>query len=168
MYLCIDIIQSILNYSDFMTQLRLTTLCKEYYEKLKIYSIDKEYGHKLTQIILNNPIYNRLQILNCDYNPNITDINHLGESLIELHCRSNSGINDFGIKDLKKLQILDCEYNKNITDVNHLTELIKLHCYGYSGLNDFGIKELKKLQILDYDKNSNITNANNLKKSLIK
>ena len=58
----------------------------------------------------------------CD-NSKITDVNYLKNSLIELNCSGDCGIDQKGINELIKLEILYAKYNEKITDIDHLKNL---------------------------------------------
>jgi hypothetical protein len=59
-----------------------------------------------------------------------------------LNASYDSGICDFGIKDLN-LVTLHAQYNKKIKNVNHMTNLKTVDARGYCGISNDGIKNLK-------------------------
>ena len=124
--LCLDVVQIICDFSDLRTQINLIQSCKEYDEYLKIRKLDCSWlvrfkiGFKITQEIIQQKKFNKLQKLNAGYNSKITNVNHLRNTLTELDCRWDCGIDQMGISDLLKLQKLNATNNVRITDVNHL------------------------------------------------
>ena len=76
-YLCIDAIQTILDFSDIKMQLILTSLSHECYDRL---IIKKLKDMRLTQEILKQKKFSKLQILYAYANRNITDVNHLKDT----------------------------------------------------------------------------------------
>ena len=166
--LCIDVLQLILEFvEDIKTTLNLCILSKECYEYLKIKEL---YSIKLTQKIIEQKKFNKLQILDACYNKYITNINHLTNTLVVLDCSSCSyGINQEGISNLKKLKILNVSYNPHITNIDHLADtLVELECKGDTcGINQKSISKLKKLKVLKAGDNKKITNVNHLADTLI-
>src|SRR5437660_11928080 len=112
-YICLDIIQIILDFSDIKTQLILTSLSREYYDGLKI----RELIYRgITQEIIMQKKFDNLQILDVQDNSEIVNVNHLKNTLITLYCGGCCGIDQNGISDLKRLQILHISNNLKITD----------------------------------------------------
>ena len=107
--LCLDVVQIICDFCDFKTQLNLIQACKEYDENLKIRKLTctVKINQQITQNILQQKKFNQLRYLNASYNEKIINVNHLKDTLIELHCTRNCGIQQEGINELRKLQILD-------------------------------------------------------------
>src|SRR5437016_1685659 len=111
-----DMWQEILERTDFLSQIRLTQLCKYFYDNLKIYdflNINYQYLWLLSDNIIKN--YPFIKKLYAYENTNITDagIKHLNlHTLISPH---NKKITDKGIKHMS-LHTLDARYNCNITD----------------------------------------------------
>lgn len=169
--LCLDVVQIICDFCNLKTQINLIRSCKEYDNSLKINSLDCStgIGAKITQKILQQKKFSRLRYLHVPNNKKITNVNHLKDSLIQLDCRDESGIDQEGIKELRKLQKLNVWSNNKITNVNHLKDtLIELNCGGFIyGINQEGISELRKLQNLNAFGNERITTVNHLKDSLI-
>ena len=152
LYLCIDVIQIICDFADIKTQLNLTSLSQECYDRIKIRQLSDKCA---TQDVIRQKKFNELQKLNVRDNPKITDVNHLANTLIELDCGwnyiigtyCNCGIDQKGISDLLKLQKLVTDANATITDVNHLRNtLIELDCADICGIDQKGIADLLKLQ----------------------
>ncbi len=93
--------------------------------------------------------FKNLQILYANYCPKITSVNHLSETLIELHIRGNCGIHQIGIQELKVLQKLDAACNPNVNNVNHLSNtLIELDVRENCGIDQNGMQKCKLLQTL--------------------
>ncbi len=69
-----------------------------------------------------------LEELEADFNPLITDLNHMTNLRI-LSIDGNSGVSDKGIR---KLNLISLYANKNnkITDLNHMTNLRILQMWG--------------------------------------
>ena len=85
-------------------------------------------------------------------------------SLIELNCRYNCGIDQKGINELIKLEKLYAWNNSKITDVNHLrNSLVELNCEFDCGIDQKGINELIKLEKLNANYNEKITDITHLK-----
>ena len=72
--LAVELIQIILEYSDFKTQLNLTELNKECNDYLKIKELENT---KITQETLHQRKYNKLEKLNITRNPKVYNVNHL-------------------------------------------------------------------------------------------
>ena len=141
--LCKDVIQIICDFADLKTQLNLCELSKECDNYLKIKEL---HACEVTQKIIEQKKFSKLQKLNAYDNPDIKSVNHLAETLLELSCNRGCGINQKGISQLKKLQVLHASNNSRITSVNHLANtLIYLSCKGGCGINQKGISQLKKL-----------------------
>src|ERR1700722_11511672 len=115
MSLSIDVIKIIFEYCDLQDQISLTKLSKTLYDELKIIKIvDK----RLTQKILLQKKFSRLEELDANNNTKIVDVNHLKDSLKVLKCARYSGINQDGIKELNKLEELIVDDNDKIINLN--------------------------------------------------
>lgn len=159
-----EIWQIILDVSDFLTQIRLTQVCIDLNQCLRItdfYNIDNCYLQKLNDNILKN--YPYITQLNADSNINVTNVNHLSR-LKKLNAEYICGINDEGIKDLN-LYELDASNNRKITNVNHMNNLKILQIYGDSGINNNGLRyiNLIELNIGENDNIKDISHMTNLK-----
>jgi len=102
MELLIEIIQVILEFSDFLSQIRLTQLDTYLHNNLAIYDfciIDQKFLKLLSDDILKN--YKHIKKLNASHNHNITDS---GISHMKLHILSarghKCGITNDGIKHM--------------------------------------------------------------------
>ena len=140
-----DIYQEILEQTDFLTQIRLTQLCKHFYNNLKIYdfyTINYKYLNLLSDDILKN--YKYIRKLDAFDNPRITDegIKHL--SLHTLYAAVPNKYMD----------------NPTITDtgISHMTNLYALYAGKNSKITDAGISNMRNLKILDASWNDTITN----------
>src|SRR5438105_15159296 len=98
LYLCPDVVQKILDFSNVKEQLILTSLSREHYNELKIRKLT---DYRITQEIIMQKKFDRLQTLNARNNSKIVDINHLKDVLIELNCDYICGIDQNGISGLK-------------------------------------------------------------------
>ena len=98
----------------------------------------------------------------------INDVNHLANTLKELHCSGPCcQINQEGIAKLTRLQKLHASMNMGINDVNHLKDtLTELGCE-YSRIDQSGISQLTKLQILNANGNRYINSVNHLQHTLL-
>ncbi|ARF12313.1 hypothetical protein Klosneuvirus_4_128 [Klosneuvirus KNV1] len=147
---------------DFLSQIRLTMVCKYFHLSLKVtdfHNIDEKYLRLLTNDILKN--YPFIIKLNANYNKKITNVNYLTH-LKELDVYWLSGIGDEGIKDCD-LTILGANRNSKIKNVNHMKHLKELYASGECGISDNGIKECD-LVILNAYNNYKIKNVNHMKK----
>lgn len=111
-----------------------------------------------------------LEELNVTDNRNIENINHM-QNLKKLIADFTCGINDSGIRDLRKLRVLSVSYNSYIANANHLTNLTELYAnstskYGrhLSSISDKGIANLFNLKILECNGNSYVSNLNHMTK----
>lgn len=84
-----------------------------------------------------------LKVLDISYN-NLTNINHLPNTLTELVCRNNYLINICGLYNLIKL---DCSFNK-IDYLNNYDKLEILDC-SYTNVKTTSFKKLKKIYCND-------------------
>ena len=170
MSLCFDVVQVLCDFCDLCTQIALISSCKEFNE-LKIRKLDCSNGiaAQITQKIIQQKKFDRLQKLNAYNNSRITSVNHLANTLIELNCAGYfCSINQEGINNLKVLQKLNAYNNSRITSVNHLANtLIELNCGRDCGINQKGINDLKVLQILNAFNNTKIISVNHLMNTLI-
>src|SRR5438445_4973844 len=97
----VEIVQVILKFSDFLSQIRLTQLSRYLHKNLKIYDfydIDSKYLRLLSNDIIKNYKHIKKLNINCS---NITNegISHL--NLHTLNTGSNSLITDEGILHMK-------------------------------------------------------------------
>src|SRR6185437_9335889 len=115
----IDILQIIVDFSDFNTGLAIIIVNKETNKKLKIKYIKNE--NKLTDEILKQQKFSHLKVLNVCDNKKVSTVNHLVK-LEELNVGASCGIDQNGIAEinLKKLNASD---NYKIKDVNHMNKL---------------------------------------------
>jgi Leucine-rich repeat (LRR) protein len=169
--LCLDVVQLICDFCDLHTQIRLIQSCKLYDENIKIrVLVESERSSRVSQKILEQKKFNKLQYLHAGHNRKIFDLNHLGETLLVLICYGeNCTIGQKAIAQLKKLRFLDCSYNTLIHDVNHLKDTLEtLVCNGYPcALGQHGIKELR-LKGLEVRGNEKITDVSHCKDTLTK
>jgi hypothetical protein len=156
----IEIYQEILERSEFLSQIRLTQLCKYFHDNLKIYDfcdIDIDYIYKLSDNVLKT--YKYIKKLKLWWSGNVTDngIMHLNlHTLIASYHHCN--ITDKGIKHMK-LHTLKVEDNVKITDdgIKHMN-LYSLDASANSKITDAGVKHMN-LHILYARWNPKITDA---------
>jgi hypothetical protein len=100
------------------------------------YNIDKKYLRLLNdKILLNYPF---IKYLNASANKEITNLNHIYNSLIKSNASYSSGINDNSIKKIN-LEILYVQNNPKITNLNHMEKtLIELNASQY--MHECGIR----------------------------
>jgi flagellin-specific chaperone FliS len=163
----LDVIYLIFEFLDFLSKITFRGTTKYMY-KLEIhdfYNIEKKYLKLLNDEILLN--YPYIKYLNASGNRNITNVNHMGKSLIELNASGTfCGINNKGIKNLNLLKLY-AYYNPKIYNVNHMENIIELDASYNCGISDEGIKNLKNLQKLCATDNFKIKNINHMTQSLI-
>lgn len=99
----LDIWQIILEYSDFMSQIRLRMISHllTNLRIINLYNIDVKIIKKLTDEILSQ--YPYVKYLDASYSQQITTVNHM-KCLIKLH--SGCGITDEGIKNVNLHEFL--------------------------------------------------------------
>lgn len=176
-YLPIEIWQEILEYSDFLSQIRLPQACKYFHENLIIYDfydIDPKYIKKLTDNILKN--YKHITKLNLSYNQYVTNegiknlklyklnaswsqITAEGIKHMKLHTliiMATPQITDEGIKHMN-LHTLNATNNLAITDtgLKHMNLHTLVAAFSF-GITDDGVKHMN-LNTLDTSNNQNIT-----------
>src|SRR5205807_10203704 len=127
---------------DFLSQIRLRQV-NQYFYSFEIYDFYNipyqykfKYKFKLSDSILVH--YKFIKFLDANYNPKITNINHM-TNLKKLCAKGSCGINDNGIQNLNLIE-LNAHDNSKITNVNHMTNLKKLWANLDCGINDDGIK----------------------------
>ena len=104
----LDTLQIIFNFCDFGSQLSLVSACTYYRNNLHItdlFNIDKKYLQKLTQKILQFPIFEKVICLNTSYNSKITNVSHMKSLQILNVGGYYCGINQEGIEGLNLIQL---------------------------------------------------------------
>jgi len=153
----IELTQLILEWSDFLSQIRFRCVSKNYHARLEIHDFSYSrlsYGQrlKLSDAILQAYPF----IIKLHARRGVTDVNHMTK-LRELNssCIGNDGIRNCN------LAILRVRNNSRITNINHMTNLEILDASGECGIGDAGIS---KLNLVDLDACSNprITNVNHM------
>lgn len=86
----------------------------------------------------------KLRILNCNGNAGITDVNPFCETLEELDCGFESGIDENGISQLKKLRKLNCSNNYKIRNISFLHSSLESLNYGRCSLEYDKLFDIKK------------------------
>ena len=106
MSLYINLIQNILNFSNLKTQIKLCSLCQEYYYFLKIYVLNSLNDSNITQEIIEQDKFNKLRELDIYNNSIFKNINFLKNTLEILDVSGDDcGIRQEGIQELTKLKI---------------------------------------------------------------
>lgn len=107
----IDIHQSIVNYCNIHNQLKYVKLDKNTNDRVLIFSLKGTFKNNLyiNCDILKQKKFNKLRIINCEYMPNIRNINNLAflnETLEEIvYDEERNGIIDKSLfHNLKKLE----------------------------------------------------------------
>ena len=168
-YIPIEMWQEISSHLNFISNIKLKRVCKRF-EFLKIYNLNSNETScfkKLDDNIIQR--YPFIKNLSVNQNPNITNLNHLKNSLQILHCSSYpglgnwfSGINDYGIKDLDLFELY-ANNNVSIKNINHFNNLRILHAVGECGIEDYSIRNLNLIE-LDASSNPKITSVNHMSK----
>ena len=108
---------------------------------------DIPYIYKLSQEIIFQKKFHFVEKLDAWNNRNIQNINHIKETLKELDCGLNCGIDQNGINELKLVK-LNASHNKKIKNVNHMKETLKeLGCQCDCGIDQDGINQLKLIKL---------------------
>ena len=164
--LSLELIQNILEFLDLKNQIILKSLCKNYYDGLRIYdfyNISRHYKDKLNDEILKS--YSYVKYLDASNNFKITNINHM-TNLKKLNASRNCGINNEGIKNLNLIKLdmnnnisnkelknlnlikLSLVNNDKIKNLNHMTKLKKLNASaGNCIISDKSIKGLNLIEL---------------------
>jgi len=105
----IDILQTIIDYSNLKDQIHCIKMDKYIYGNLYIYQLDA-YKYPIDQDIIEKKYFRKLRKLNCSDNRYITSIKHLSNTLEVLDCSNRSGnsycaIGQNDINYLKNLNI---------------------------------------------------------------
>lgn len=187
----IELWMIIRDYTDSLSQINLTMVCKFLNKNLQItdlYNIDPKYQELLTNDILKK--YPYITKLKLRWNTSVTDINHLSKLEIldatggwmqsiyvpdcgycldeEENLFNNCGgiciLSDKGIRKLTNLRNIDISCNRNITSLNHCKKLKVLTARSYSGLTNEGISKLYNLEDVDLTDNQKINRIDHLKK----
>ncbi len=157
-HLPLCLLQYMFDFMPFSDQIAFRKTCKKHYNLYikDLCNIPSKIAKKITNDVLNQKVYNKLEKLNCSDNTKLTFIPKL-ETLRTLVCKHNNLI-----YDLKGLNLteLDCSNNPNIIDISHLKNLKKLTCTDISNISN--IVELKNLTELNCTNNLALKNINNL------
>ena len=123
----IDILNNIIKYCRLERQIDVHNINTYTTQNIYIYNLSLLGYHNFTQKTLCQRKYSKLMILLCPNNKNITDVNHLKDTLIELDCSGRkNGICQDGIAKLASLKILDCSFNKQCWTLGRITGRIIL------------------------------------------
>ena len=164
-YINLDIWQDIFNYSDFLTKIRMTQICKFMHEKLHIidlHNIDFKYLLKLNKNNIKN--FKKVEYLYASANKEINNINFM-TNLKVLYANEYSGINQNAIQKLNLVELYSRD-NLKITNVSFMTKLKKLDISGKnSGIDQNGINglDLIELRAMDNKKIKSVSFMKNLK-----
>ncbi len=138
-----DIWHVIFHHCDLLSQLRLFTVCSDFYQSFAIidlYNMSEIYHKKLTNSVLQQRKFNRLVQLDIRYNRNITDISFL-TTLKKLCIGSSCKIDQQGIQGLDLVE-LNANFNETIKDISSMTNLKKLNICSPCGINQQSIRGL--------------------------
>jgi len=170
----IEIFQSILNHSDFLTQIRIRCASKLLYTKMEIhdlYDIADKYLDLLSDDILQ--VYPLTRKLNAKHNGKITNVNCLTQLEVlnaNTACLNTNectfffscGIGDDGISNLNLKELYACN-NCTIINLNHMSNLKVLDASShYCSITNQGIQRLTNLKKLDVTFNDKITDINHM------
>src|SRR5271154_5168154 len=160
----LDIWYIIFQHCDLLSQLRLFSVCSEFYHSFFItdmYSIDPFYQHKLTNSTLKQKKFSRMIELNIELNDHVDDISFLTnlKRLIP-----NNKINQQSIQKLNLIEL--AFYNNKIKDISFMTNLKILHIHGFCNINQQSIQGLNLTELYAGHNNQirDISFMSNLKK----
>lgn len=161
---------------DLKDAINMYNLSKSHQDNIIIKNlchIPDTYLRKLTQKIIEQKKFHRVEKLYAWDNKEITSVDHMykspifgvTDSLKILACGNRCGINQDGISQVN-LTILNAHNNKKITNVNHMKNTLKiLVCSGECGIGQEGISQLSLIQ-LELADNKKIINVNHMKNTL--
>jgi len=158
----LDIVQTVINFSNLKNQIRCSQMDKYVYDNLYIYSLNTKYG--MSQEIIEKRIFCKMEKLYCYGNDKINNISHLKKTLRVLKCGGDCGISQKDILGLQCIEKLDCVNNYKINSVNHLNKTLRALSCGSSGIDQKGISKLKYLEKIYCSKK--IDNLSHLKNTL--
>jgi hypothetical protein len=137
----VELIQLIIDYMDYNSQISFKHLNKELYNQLYITNLDVHKTKLITQKILDmNP---EVRILNLYSNNNILNLNKC--KYLRILNISNTDFTFDDIKELKKLEELNITNNTNFFDITNFPELKTLKINGLVNINYNDILKLPKL-----------------------
>lgn len=144
----LEIWQILLNKIDFLSQIRLTQVCEDFHQVLRIenfYEINAKYLKLLTDNILKN--YPYITRLDAGDNPNVKDVSHLIHLKV-LNAYRWSGIGDSCLQNIN-LYVLYAGCNEKIKNISHMTELRILDVSGNDscGVDDTILQHLNLLYL---------------------
>ena len=143
-----DTLKIIFNFCDFMSQLSLASTCTYYRNNLHIidlFNIDNKYLQKLTHVISQFAIFEKVIYLNARNNWKITNVSHM-KSLQILYASGDCGINQQGIEGLNLLEF-NASNNSKITNISQMKSLQILYANGDCGINQQGIEGLNLIKL---------------------
>src|SRR6201995_2461584 len=120
-------LQNIFYFSDFKSQLYLSSSCKFFNNNLLIadlYNINYNVRSLLNDKILKQSKYKHVTKLDANSNKKIKNISQMASTLKILYAGSNCGIDQNGIKDLH-LTELNIDNNEKIKDVSQMASTLK-------------------------------------------
>lgn len=156
--ICMDIWQTILEYSEFIDQINICRVNTNMYGNLKIrdlYYVHIMYRQNFTDHVLKQKIYSETENIDLSYAKNVTDINYLKNiKLLDISVPFSetynenediidepSLINNDSIKEINPINLNLCG-NKSITNISHMSNLKYLNA-SYSNITFEHIKNLK-------------------------
>lgn len=157
------ILQQITDYLNLRDQLAVLSMNKHTCANLYI---KKLTSNKITQSVILQHKYSKMEILDVYNNPNIYDINHLSQTLVELNCGGyTNSLSDEGVNELTNLKFLNIYDNNKVKHLKNFTLLEGLNCGGgLSQISQKNISDLGNLKYLNIYGNDKIVNLNLLKK----
>ena len=159
----IEIVIEIFNLLDLKSQLKMNSLCKMFQQKMfitNLFNIENKYLNLLSDNIISQTKYHKIEKLNASYNSSIHDVSHM-KNLKILYAEGNSGIDQKGIQNLDLVE-LSALYNPKIKDVSHMNNLKILYAYGNSGIDQKGIQKLDLIE-LNASNNPSIKDVSHMK-----
>ena len=160
-------IQNILDFSKTRDQISIICMNKFTYNNVFIKSLSSP---EISQHIIQQKKFSKLIILDIYDNKNINDVNHLGDTLIELNCGGyTNGVTQLGISKLKNLKYLNIYDNNKIKCIRNFADTLEgLNCGGgLSSISQNNLDNLTKLKYLNIYCNDKINDLNHLKDTLI-
>src|SRR5271154_4121388 len=166
----LDIWYAILQHCDFLSRLRLISVCSTFYHSLFItdmYDIPNAYKNKLTNLTLKQKKFSKIIRLNISKKNDINDVLFL-TNLKQLNISHDCGVDQSGICGLD-LSKLNASFNDKIKDVSFMSSLKKLNICDNHEIDQDGIRglNLTELKVSHNQKIKNISFMTSLKKLII-
>jgi hypothetical protein len=136
----IEIVQLIMNFVDYKTQIYMKTISKELY--ITNLDVSLSISKKITNEIISR--YDKLLYLNLYGNKNVTNLSNL-TNLIKLSI-SNSAIKYEYIRHLTCLEELNISNTMEIIDITNFPNVKELYIRGFTNINYNDLINLPKLE----------------------